>query len=668
VANGLQTSIRLNDEMSSRLEHIANQMNRVLRSANMVNIATQNMIPISVTSNINRATIAIDRAGFEAEQSARQQEQYNRSMLNASGGASKLVGVLKGVIGAYAGIQGIRVGMNAIDNYINQTSRLNMINDGLQTQKDLQDMIYNSAERSRASYGDTLNTVAKLGLLAKDAFSSNQETVRFAELMNKSFKVGGASIQEQTNGMYQLTQALASGKLQGDEFRSITENAPMIAQAIAKYTGKSMGSLKELSSQGAITAEIIKGAMFASADDIENKFKTIPKTFGDIFTSMKNRATRAFAQVMKRVNDLINTERFEQFINNITQGFIAIANMAMNLLDVIVPVINFMADNWGLISLGIGAVIGAFAGLKIAIDLAKLAQLGLNFALLKSPLLWIVALIGIVVAALIYWRNELGSWSAVYLKWCDIVLYNFDKVALYFRSNINDILTTYDKLDMGVSKISVSIIDAFGDMKVKVIKSFQDMVNDALGNLNWFISQLNKIPSVNIEPLKLATFGDNAVVNNQIEKNLRAEGLRAMKTANIQKEYDRSQEILWRTQLMESDHAGRLETIKLWKQDAKMNDPLANAFDLSNIEKLLAGISDNTGNMSESLEINGEDLQLMRDIAERNAIINLTTQQPNISITTGPISSVESAQYLIDNLATILDDGDRNSIDGVYAM
>ena len=210
-----------------------------------------------------------------------------------------------------AALQGVSQVTGIADTLTLTTARLDLMNDGLQTTGELQNMILASAQRSRAEYGATAAAVSKLGILASEAFSGTEEIVAFSELMNKSFKVGGASIQEQTSAMYQLTQAMAAGKLQGDEFRSIMENAPMLAEAIATYTGKSKGELKEMSSEGLITADIIKGAMFAAADDINSKFETMPKTFGDTWTAVKNMTLKAFQPVIERMSAFVNSPGFD---------------------------------------------------------------------------------------------------------------------------------------------------------------------------------------------------------------------------------------------------------------------------------------------------------------------------------------------------------------------
>lgn len=196
------------------------------------------------------------------------------------------------------------------DQYTLISSRISIMNDGMQSNKALLDMIYASANRARGSYYDMADTVAKLGTLAGEAFESNEEMIFFAEQLNKQFKIGGASIQEQTAGMYQLTQAMASGRLQGDEFRSIMENAPMLAQAIAQEMGVPVGKLRELSSEGAITAEVIKNALVTTAEETNEKFNSIPMTFADSMQLLSNTATKAFEPVLSMLGGITQSEEF----------------------------------------------------------------------------------------------------------------------------------------------------------------------------------------------------------------------------------------------------------------------------------------------------------------------------------------------------------------------
>ncbi len=232
-------------------------------------------------------------------------------------------------IAAVGTVAGIATGKLAemSDQYTLISSRIAIMNDGMQSNKALLDMIYASANRARGSYYDMADTVAKLGTLAGEAFDSNEEMIFFAEQLNKQFKIGGASIQEQTAGMYQLTQAMASGRLQGDEFRSIMENAPMLAQAIAQEMGVPVGKLREMSSEGAITAEVIKNALVTTAEETNEKFDSIPMTFADSMQLLSNTATKAFEPVLSMLGGITQSEEFSAGIEAAQaalQGFAAI--------------------------------------------------------------------------------------------------------------------------------------------------------------------------------------------------------------------------------------------------------------------------------------------------------------------------------------------------------
>ena len=254
------------------------------------------------------------------------------------------------------GGQALKGVFNYADQLTQTKSRLDMINDGLQSTAELQNLIYRAANDSRGSYQDMASAVAKLNLLAGDAFSSNKETVAFTNLLNKAFTVSGAGEQEKSSAMYQLTQAMSSGKLQGDEFRSIMENAPMLADAIAKYMGKSKGELKELAAEGAITSDIIKAALFQAGDDINAKFEEMPMTFGQAATSIKNTWDYSMQQVADKINDALNNPAVQTAIQNIQ-------NAIMILGAVIGNVVTFILNAVGSITAWIEAnqpiVIGA---------------------------------------------------------------------------------------------------------------------------------------------------------------------------------------------------------------------------------------------------------------------------------------------------------------------
>lgn len=276
---------------------------------------------------------SLNKSFSQAQNKLSSLEKKAESLNQAFAKIGKGIKAAVAAVGAYVSVSSALKLMEFSDTLAQTKSRLDLMNDGLQTTAELQKKIYESAQRSKATYNDTAQVVSRLGILAGHAFNSNEEMIRFAELMSKQFKIGGASLEEQTSAMYQLTQAMASGKLQGDEFRAIMENAPLLAQSIAKYMGKSIGELKEMSSEGQITADVIKKALFASAEETNQRFEQLPVTFGQIGTEAKNKiifglnplfakmgssAAKLRPIVMKTIDYLI--PRIIDLYNRIEQG------------------------------------------------------------------------------------------------------------------------------------------------------------------------------------------------------------------------------------------------------------------------------------------------------------------------------------------------------------
>lgn len=214
-------------------------------------------------------------------------------------------------------------------------SRINLINDGTQTTAEIMDKVFDAAQRSRGSYVDMADSVAKLNMLAKDAFSSNDEAIMFVEQLNKQFKISVASIEESSAAMYQLTQAMAAGKLQGDEFHSIMENAPMLAQSIAQEMGLTVGQLKDMSSQGLITADIIKEALFNSAEETNAKFAEIPMTFAEMGQSIQNEMLLAFQPVLEQLSAIPQNGDFQAFVQGVGVAIRAMAATASASIGII---------------------------------------------------------------------------------------------------------------------------------------------------------------------------------------------------------------------------------------------------------------------------------------------------------------------------------------------
>lgn len=320
-------------------------------------------INVKISADSSQATAAINKVAntLSSELPKGVQEASNKVAKEAASIRAEIKSIVaqmnKGLQFAGA-VTGIGLAANAVkdvavaaaqtaDQLTSIRSRINLINDGSQTTAEIMDKVYNAANRSRGSYIDMADSVAKLNMLAKDAFSSNDEAIYFVEQLNKQFKISGAGIQEASAAMYQLTQAMASGKLQGDEFRSIMENAPLLAQSIAKEMGMSVGQLKEMSSQGLITADIIKSALFNAAEETDARFGEIPMTFAEVGQSVQNQLIQAFQPVLEQLSTLPQSSEFQAFIEGVGIAIRALAVAAQG---------------------SIGLISAAFAGLRIAIS------------------------------------------------------------------------------------------------------------------------------------------------------------------------------------------------------------------------------------------------------------------------------------------------------------
>lgn len=294
-------------------------------------------LPKSVAEASNR--VAKEAAGIRAE---------IKSIVSQMNKGLQFAGAVTGIGFVADKIKDVAVAATqTADELTSIRSRINLINDGSQTTAEIMEKVYDAAQRSRGSYTDMADSVAKLNMLAKDAFSSNDEAIAFVEQLNKQFKISGASVQEASAAMYQLTQAMAAGKLQGDEFHSIMENAPLLAQSIANEMGLTVGQLKEMSSQGLITSDIIKEALFNSAEEINAKFAEIPMTFAEVGQSIQNELIQAFQPVLEQISSIPQSGEFQALSEGVV---VAIRGMAVAAQG------------------SIGLIQAAFAGLRIAIS------------------------------------------------------------------------------------------------------------------------------------------------------------------------------------------------------------------------------------------------------------------------------------------------------------
>ena len=405
-------------------------------------------------------------AASSTQNASSSMKTFGGAASNAESGISGLTSKIMGVVTAIGLVAGAKAAMDLSDTYSQTSSRINLMNDGLQTNAELQEKMYSAALDTHTAYQDTASAVASLGITASSAFSSSGEIVDFVSQLNKQFKIGGTSIEGQSAATLQLTQAMASGVLRGDELNSIYENAPTLIQSMADYMGVPVEQMRGLAEQGLITTDVIKNGVLGAAEKTNEQFKTMGTTFGQVWTDFKTRATMAFQPAIEKMNELSNSEGFKAFMDNTINslatmgpalvGFVsgivdlfnnpALQNFVNTAIGGISGIINTVQANmpvivgiaaamiaWSVATGVVGAAMTIFAGIQ-AVHAAAMAmtagatlgaaaaQWGLNAAFLACPITWIVIAIIAAVAAIVYlWNTNEGFRTAVIDIWNGIV-------------------------------------------------------------------------------------------------------------------------------------------------------------------------------------------------------------------------------------------------------
>jgi tape measure domain-containing protein len=607
--------------------------------------AVMSLMTGGYSSSINRVMRDTDRATNRIMRASGATDNFNRRLDATGASATRASGGLGKFLSLAAAIAGAVKGMNIADEYTNTAARLKLINDGLQTQAELQNKIFDAANRSRGAYGEMANAVAKMGLLAGDAFTSNDELIAFTELVQKSFKVGGADTSEQMGAMRQLSQAMASGRLQGDELVSIMENAPMLYDAISKYMGLSKGELKKLSSEGAITADIIKNAVFAAGEDINTKFAEMPITFGDVWNKIKNGGLKAFDSVIMKVNQLINADKFQRFVDSIIKGFSIIADAASLLIgivingwDVIGPILTIIATVW-LVSIIT----------KLWAMIPPLVAQAAAWLSIYWPILLVIAVIGLVISA----ARQMGA------EWDEILGFIGGLIGVFAVSFYNYFVKIWNHV--------AAFVNFFGNVFKNPVAAVQTLFLDLTTNVLGFIekmakgieSLLNKIPGVNVN----ITSGITSLRDKL-----------AAKSAEIKSKADLV------TYVQSKEFMDYSEGWEKGSQTGKnLMDKVSKAFDLSGLTDMGKGFdlsqfgtSQNplhvTSNDKLKVDMSDEDLKYLRDIAEREYVnkFSTATLAPNIQISFGDVHQDADADKVAGRLKQILQEEIAMAAEGSY--
>ena len=672
----IRAAVALYDGVTSPLQSMHKAMGVVLNTFEAMQQASGRAVDTAAIREAReewaKAGTAFDAIEENIRNANNEQQKFNNSIRGGNNSANGLLSTIKKIAVAAGGIAGINKVLNISDELASTKARLNLLVDDGGSVDVLEQKIMASAQRSRSAYFDTASAVAKLGLNAGNAFNGDMDQViAFMEQVNKQFVIGGATAQEQSNAMIQLTQAMAAGALRGEELNSILDGAPGIARAIEKYMGIAEGSIKTVAQEGKVTAEVVKNAMFAMADETNAKFDSMPKTWAQIWVGMKNQALSMFAPILTKINQIGNSTKFQKVTTGLINGLAAVANVASSALDILIAIASVFVDNWGIIQplvLGIAAAMLLYNGYLIANNAitaisnaqkglaavqaykaavanttlaatekaeamakasATAAQYGFNAALLACPLTWILLIIIAVIAAIYMIVAAINKLTGSTISATGIIC---GVVAVAGAFVLNCAIGVLNAIIQAIWTIFVAPFLGIVEWILNVcnggFNSFGDAVANLIGQIiGWFLN-LGKVVTTIIDAIfgtdwtsgleslqsAVTSWGknENAIT---LDKNAPTIDYRATYSGAWDAGYDFGQGI-------DDKISGMF--------DASGMDSMG-AFDLSNI---LDGIYGNTGDTAantaataDALDIAEEDLAYLRDIAEREAINRFTTAE-----------------------------------------
>lgn len=747
-------------EIGQRIENIRNQLNDVLSMQQQIDqtAATVDVLPDEVTNRMSRVNALIEQiqanlafsvenpfglGGNEIEQqlsaierslnqavtqqnmlnnavgntgdsindNIHEQEQFNQEISAGTQQANELTNTIKRAVAAYVSIQSVGKALNISDELVQTTSHLNMMNDGVQTTAELVNMVYAAAQDARGSFSQMADVVARFGNNAKDAFSSSEEVVAFADLIQKQMTIAGASTQEAANAELQLSQALGSGVLRGDELNSIFEQAPNLIQNIADYLDVPIGKIREMAADGELSADVVKAAIFSAADDINSKFNEMPMTWGQMWQSMQNTALIAFQPVLQRLNDLANSEAFQTFIQGAIEAMATFANILLNVFELVGTVGGFIADNWSVISPIIYGVIAALAvyaaylGIVKAIELASAAataihtvamsakigvmaaltgqtmaataaQMGYNGALYACPVVWIIVLIIALIAVIMAVCSAIAKMTGIANSGFGVITGGVNVVIQFFKNLGLTVANIALGIGNAIAALASNMMTAFHNAICNVQSWFYNLLSTACSVIENIAAALNKLPFVSFDYSGISSAADDyaakaseAAGNKEDYQSISDAFNEGFTTFDAFQDGWASDAFnagaAWGDGVADkvsnfslSDVFGQTDIPNVGDYTSGFNDAIAN----SGVGDSIGNIDDNTGKIKDSLEVSEDELKYLRDIAEQEAINRFTTAEVTINQTN---NNNVSSDTDLDGFITALDDAMGEAIESI---
>lgn len=693
------------DNANAELEQLRMQLNQAIQEQNSLNQAMQNMDVSAANDAYLRLSQTVGNTERYIRDNVDEQGRFNQEISAGTQQANELTNTIKRAVAAYVSIQSVGKALNISDELVQTTSRLNMMNDGVQTTAELVNMVYAAAQDARGSFSQMADVVARFGNNAKDAFSSSEEVVAFADLIQKQMTIAGASTQEAANAELQLSQALGSGVLRGDELNSIFEQAPNLIQNIADYLDVPIGKIREMAADGELSADVVKAAIFSAADDINSKFNEMPMTWGQIWQSMQNTALIAFQPVLQRLNDLANSEAFQTFIQGAIEAMATLANILLNVFEVAASVGAFIGDNWSIIApiiygviaalgayLAIMGIVNAITAISAAIDATKAAadalaagqtflwtvqQYGLNAALAACPITWIIVLIIALIAIIFAVCNAIAKMTGIANSGFGVITGGVNVVIQFFKNLGLTVANIALGIGNAIAALASNMMTAFHNAICNVQSWFYNLLSTALSVIEGICAALNKLPFVEFDYSGISSAADDyaakaseAAGNKEDYTSISDAFNEGFTTFDAFQDGWASDAFnagaAWGDGIADkvsnfslSDVFGQTDIPNVGDYTSGFNDAIAN----SGVGDSIGNIDDNTGKIKDSLEVSEEDLKYLRDIAEQEAINRFTTAEINVDMS-GMQNTVNSGDD-IDGFMTKLTDSVNEAVDNM---
>lgn len=693
------------DNANAELEQLRMQLNQAIQEQNSLNQAMQNMDVSAANNAYLRLSQTVGNTERYIRDNVDEQGRFNQEISAGTQQANELTNTIKRAVAAYVSIQSVGKALNISDELVQTTSRLNMMNDGVQTTAELVNMVYAAAQDARGSFSQMADVVARFGNNAKDAFSSSEEVVAFADLIQKQMTIAGASTQEAANAELQLSQALGSGVLRGDELNSIFEQAPNLIQNIADYLDVPIGKIREMAADGELSADVVKAAIFSAADDINSKFNEMPMTWGQMWQSMQNTALIAFQPVLQRLNDLANSEAFQTFIQGAIEAMATLANILLNVFDLAVSIGTFIGDNWSIIApivygivaaltayIAISAIVAAINGVMAIAEGVKAAaqmmatgatfaetaaQQGLNAALMACPLTWIIMLILALIVVIFAVCNAIAKMTGIANSGFGVITGGVNVVIQFFKNLGLTVANIALGIGNAIAALASNMMTAFHNAICSIQSWFYNLLSTALSVIEGICAALNKLPFVEFDYSGISSAADDyaakaseAAGNKEDYQSISDAFNEGFTTFDAFQDGWASDAFnagaAWGDGVADkvsnfslSDVFGQTDIPNVGDYTSGFSDAIAN----SGVGDGIGNIDDNTGKIKDSLDITEEDLKYLRDIAEQEAINRFTTAEINVDMS-GMQNTVNSGDD-IDGFMTKLTDSVNEAVDNM---